>query len=272
MDLLIAFLRSSRIFLAFLLLEFISLWFVIRNNNYQSATSLALSNALSGSIYNQVNATTEYLSLAEVNEKLKAENARLHAQLNNQASTFPTPDSSSLLNHYSFVPAKEVYNSIYNSKNYIIIDKGLKDGISEGMGVVTTEGIIGKVKASSNNFSTIISILHSDLQVSARVHRKEVIGTLKWDTKDYRFAKLAEVGQHIKLQKGDTIVTSGFNTLYPAGYPIGKVEQLKTASENAFWDITVKLATNFSALKHVYVVRHKLRPEYDSLHQASITD
>ncbi|CAN5135466.1 rod shape-determining protein MreC [soil metagenome] len=268
MQKLFLFLYQYRAFFFFIFLEVVSGYLIIQNNRYQNAAFFNSSNQVAGSLLNTSDNIYSYFSLKEVNEMLAEENARLRAHLSNQA---PVDTLSLFINapyindQYNFLAAKVIKNSTDMSNNYITIDKGALHGVEPGMGVISPEGVVGKVKSVSNNYATITSILHTDGLVSSIIKRTGVFGSLKWEGKDARSASLLYIPRHIKVIKGDTIVSSGFNTIYPQGILIGTVNEIDIKGNAAFYDIKVDLSTDFSKLGYVYVVQNKLKSERDSL-------
>jgi len=71
--------------------------------------------------------------------------------------------------------------------------------------------------------------------------------------------------QHAEIHIGDTIVTSGFSTVFPEGLPVGTIENtIKEKGEN-YNSVKVRLFTNFSALSEVMVVVNALKDEQLSI-------
>ena len=71
--------------------------------------------------------------------------------------------------------------------------------------------------------------------------------------------------RHIRIQEGDSIVTSGFNSVFPHGLPIGVIDNVRLDDAMTFYDVRVKLATDFTSLDYVYLIKDLLKPEIDSL-------
>jgi rod shape-determining protein MreC len=130
------------------------------------------------------------------------------------------------------------------------------------MGVTSAKGIIGIVMNVSENFATIRSILHSESRVSAQVTGN--IGSLVWGegNKDARYVYLKDIQSHLKIKKGDKVITSEFS-LFPQGTPIGYVEEDRDKVGEL--DIKVKLYTDFSTLQYVYVINNVLSAEQIAL-------
>ena len=127
--------------------------------------------------------------------------------------------------------------------------------------MVNENGIVGIVNKVGPHSARVISLLNGYLQISAKVRGSEQVGSLIWDGKDPREAILRELPRHAVFHVGDTIVTSGYSTVFPEGVPVGVVSKaLKDYDEN-FFALRVKLFTDFSTLNTVRVVRDMMKPE-----------
>jgi rod shape-determining protein MreC len=165
-------------------------------------------------------------------------------------------------NAFSFIPAQVTNNQIARmDNNYITLNKGALAGIKEDMGVLSPNGIVGVVINVSTHFSKVIPILNPKYQPSCKIKGTDYFGTLSWDGKDSRYISLKELPQHAAFNIGDTIVTSGFSTVFPEGVPVGTIEdKFKKKGEN-YNSLKVKLFTNFSALSEVLIVVNALKDE-----------
>lgn len=265
------FLYRNRAFFIFLLLEVISFWLIINDRSYLSARFFNSSNRLAASVHGVSAGISEYFSLRSVNDQLAEENRLLHEKIMNRppvgiqllANDTALLDTAVLV--YETIAAKVINNSTHRSDNYITIDKGNKHGVEEGMGIIGPNGIVGKVKYTSANYASVISLLHSEFLISAVIKRNNVFGTVRWQGRDPQYSDLQFIPRHVELQVGDTIVSSGFNTIFPAGYMIGTIEEFGLSEDASFHKVTVKLATDFHSLSYVYVVKNILGNEKDSL-------
>ena len=88
---------------------------------------------------------------------------------------------------------------------------------------------------------------------------------MSWDNKDYRFGTINDIPLHLTLEKGDTLVTSGFSNIYPADIIIGTVEEMLESDSKDFNTAKIRFSTNFSTLRHVYVIENLHQTEIDSL-------
>jgi rod shape-determining protein MreC len=270
MQRLFQFFYEYRAFLVFVLLETISGWLIVQNNNYQSSAFFNSSNYYAGSILQVQDNIRYYFSLKEVNEQMAQENSRLNYLLTveKQKKSQATDTNSTYLrtHQYNFVPAKVINASMRRSQNFLTLNKGLADGIRPQMGVISPLGAVGKVKACSENFSTVVSLLTQNIYIASKIKNKDIQCSVTWDGKDPRRAVVLNVPIHHKIQKGDSVVTSEENRIYPEGVMIGIVENAKI-NERAEYEIDILLSTDFSTLSYVYVIENNLKEEADSLEQ-----
>ncbi len=273
MNSLFAFIARQRAFILFVLLEVLSLWFYFKFNNYPSSIYFHTSNYYVAKSLQLQASITQYLNLGQVNAGLVAENARLNAELNKlQNKQVPSSINykadSIVATRFQPLVAKVVKNSIVVAQNnYITLDKGTADGIQPGMGVISPTGIVGIVKGCSEHFSLVTSMLHIDppMRVSSEVRRSGEIGSSRWEGQNTEVVKMFDVSRYKSVKMGDTIVTSHFNSVFPAGIMVGTVKKLGISSDQTFWDIDVKLATDFRNLSYVYIINNRLQKEQEQL-------
>lgn len=266
---LFSFIYYYRAFFLFLLLEVICVSLMIQNNSYQRAAFLNVGDEVVGRTFSVYSEVTGYLNLGEYNKELAIENAMLRS---NQATSFYTDTSAIYVKKdtagwqfYSYIPAEVIQTSTNKMNNYIIINKGRDHGIAPRMAVISPTGVVGIVKHVSDHFSSLYSLLHSQVTVSARVRRDGSRGTIKWDGESPEFINLEEITRQEQLHNGDTIFTSGVSRIFPDDIPIGTIERFTLKEPGNFYDIRVRLTANFRRLDYVYVVDNLMSGEMDSL-------
>ncbi|AMM50378.1 rod shape-determining protein MreC [Rufibacter sp. DG15C] len=271
------FIFRIRAFLVFVLFEVLSLYLLYRSNTYHNAAFYQSSNYYVGKVLEFQSEVTEYFQLREQNQTLAAENALLRAQLTQKQelqlndsietvrdSTFAAADSVAAA-LYTFRPARVINNSVRRLNNYLTLNIGSDAGVRAGMGVLTSSGVVGRVKAVSKHYATVTSLLHSQTLISVKLKRNKSFGSIKWDTGNPEFATLHYIPLSEKVFKGDTVVTSGFNAIYPQGITIGRVVSVMKELDKSFYTIRVKLGVDFEKLSYVYVVENKGQAELDTL-------
>jgi rod shape-determining protein MreC len=264
--------QQYRVFLLFISLEALCFWLIVRNNTYHNATFFNSANVYVGTMLSWSNGVSQYFNLTQVNRDLVSQNARLEKQIQQfraqSGQKIPARfNNAGILSSYEFIPAQVINNSTSRPNNYITIDKGKLHGIEPKMAVISPLGVVGKVVSCSNHFSTIMSVLHVKNRVSAQLLKNNELGSLIWEGKNPRVAKLIEVpvNNTIKIVVGDTIVASGYNSLFPPRTPIGIIKKVSTKAGQTFYDIDVELATNFNSLAYVFVIKNILKVEQEKL-------
>ena len=261
--------RKYSDFLLFLLLETAAVIFLVRGTVYQQSRITSINREISGFFYSNIGSAREYFSLKEVNEGLVLENSDLRNRLDVLTGIV---DSSGVMRmmedeyRYFYVPSKIVHGSVFKQYNYLTINKGRKQGVFKDMGVISDRGLVGIVLESSNNFATVIPILNRDFKLSAKIKSNNYAGILQWEGDSPLFAVLKEIPYHVNVTDGDTIITSGFSAIFPEGLLVGTIES-HTLEKGNFYDITVKLSTNFQSLFHVNVIRNFYQEEQKQLEQ-----
>lgn len=265
---LLLFISRSRAFILFAFLEIFALWCVYRFNNYGNAILFNTTTSLVAKSVKTQNSIIRYTKLNEINEQLARENIRLNAQVI-QLSNIISKDSSrvnldsTMTGRYELVYAEAINFSTNQRNNYITINKGTKDGIKPNMAVISATGAVGKVKMCSSNMSIVTSILHSENLVSSQIKKSGKYGSVKWDGLNPSEVELLYIDLYDPITKGDTVVTSNINSVYPNGIMVGTVKKVSKGQQ--FLNITLKLSTDFKNLSYVNVVKNSLVDEQNTL-------
>lgn len=269
MESLIAFLKKFDYVFVFLLLEAGAIVFISQNSNYQGSKLVSAGNAVAGRCYGVVHSVGDYFGLRRENELLAAENARLRAELESSYMRYDrrqfVHNDTVYRQRYSYTEAQVVKNSWSQQNNYIMINKGRIHGIVPDMAVISPQGIVGVVVNATTNFATVMPVLHANSRNSVKLTRTSTNGSLVWEGGDFRYATVVDIPTTYKLYKNDTIVTSGMANDFPEGVMVGFVESLSSAQGSGFYNVKVRLATEFNKLDHVYIIDNHFKAEQDSL-------
>lgn len=244
--------------LLFLLLETIAVALIVQGSSFQRSGLVGLNRQVSGYLFSKVDGAREYLSLKKVNEQLVHENLDLRNRLHRYSILM---DSAVVTNElrdetrYFYVPSRVVHNSVQKQYNFITLDRGKKHGVFRDMGVISDQGLVGIVIESSANFSTVIPVINRDFRLSVKIKSNNYAGILQWEGISPRHAVLTEIPFHVTMSQGDTILTSGFSAIFPEGILVGEIESF-TLEKGNFYDIRVRLSTDFQSLFHVNVIRN----------------
>jgi rod shape-determining protein MreC len=258
------FLLRQKTLLLFVLLEVLSLWSVFTYNDYQHTWYFNTTNQWAASILEDVEAVKTYHRLGEVNLILASENAKLRNQIYQLTAQIqpkgeiPYYTSKAALNKYQATMAKVLVQSTNLTQNYITIDKGSRDGIQPGMAVISSTGIVGKVMSCTADLSLVISVLNTDNSISAKIKSNGELGYIKWTGIQAEVVDLLDISKYKKVVRGDTVVTSDYNAVFPPNVPIGIVAKVGLKKDGNFHDIKLMLLTNFSNLQYVYIIKNAL--------------
>ncbi len=262
---LFAFLLKYYFFFLFLFLEIIAFILIANNNYYQGARILNTSNQFTGTIYQSYNNIFDYLYLKENNRILAEENARLHAMIDQSYVKFTTSEvivnDTLYKQQFSYIDAKIISNSTGRRNNYMMLNKGFNQGIRNNMAVVSPNGIVGIVNGVSANFCSVMSLLHSEIKISAKLKKSNASGSITWEGGSYKSGSLTDIPSHIKIMTGDTVITSGFSLDFPEGIIIGKIASYKLNQGDNFYKIKVDFSTDFNKLDYVYVIKNLFKDE-----------
>jgi rod shape-determining protein MreC len=262
-------LKQSRILILFLILEVIALYWTISVRSYPRAQYLSQTTEISGRIASFSGEFQSYLNLKIENEHLANENSILREQLNEslliQNYGADTINDSILNQRYSFLPAKVLHTSYLKLNNFIIIDKGSRSGIKVNMGVIGPQGVVGKITSVSSNFARIIPLINNGLTISATLEEEDYFGPLQWTGVSYRNSTLSDIPRYSAVKEGDKLFTDGRSKSFPAGVAVGYVAGKTLQADQNFYSLNVVLATDFSKIKDVYIVKDIFEQELDSI-------
>jgi rod shape-determining protein MreC len=165
---------------------------------------------------------------------------------------------------YIYTTGEIINNSINKQKNFFTLSKGKKQGVNIDMAVASPDGVAGIIVGSSDNYSIGMSLLNIDFRLSSRMKSNGYFGSLTWDGRDYRYAILNEIPQHVTVNVGDTVETTSFSAIFPEGIMVGTVSDFeKTGSD--FYKIKVSLATDFKKLNYVSIIGNLKKTEQQDL-------
>jgi rod shape-determining protein MreC len=230
---------------------------IFQSNPTPAAWYFSVSNIFRGKTQSLYSEVTDYFNLKKTNKDLIRENQTLLEQLDylstlHDTATLPVIRKTG----YDFIPAKVVGNSMYLNKNTLLLNKGINDGIEKDMGVVASEGLVGIVAEASEHYSVILSLLNKASLISAKIIPYNYTGTVYWEGADTRTVLMRDLPTHIYINVGDTIVTSGFSSIFPEGIMIGTVKKYGIEKDKANYKVEVALSTMFSSLQWAYIVKN----------------
>lgn len=267
---LLNFLIKYNYWFLFILLEVISFTLLFRFNKYQGSTFFTSCNYITGKVYEVSGSISSYFHLKTANEDLLDKNIVLEQEVASLQKALGelTADSmgiarlkSSVLQDYALLKANVVNNSLNKIDNYITLDKGEADGVCSEMGVLGGNGVVGIVYITSPHYSVVISLLNSKSSISCKIKGSDYFGYLKWEGGDSQYAYVKDLPRHSEFNLGDTVVTSGYSTVFPAGIMIGTIDDMSDSNDGLSYLLKVKLSTDFGKLSDVRIIAKKHQEE-----------
>jgi rod shape-determining protein MreC len=255
-------------FIIFLLLETLAIYLLANNNSYHNTQLVKAINSVTFGLEKRITNVRAYLRLNEINASLANENSLLKNEIEKlrreENTVFFSVNDSLRQQQYNYTTAKIVNNSINKQKNYITVNKGKFQGIYPDMAVTGPSGVVGKIVSSSDNYAIAMSLINLDFRLSTRIRRNGYFGSLNWDGRDYHYAILNDIPNHIKLSLGDTIETTSYSAIFPEGLFVGTISGFVNANSD-FYTISVKLATDFKNLEYVDIIGNLRKTEQQEL-------
>ncbi|MBD1381200.1 rod shape-determining protein MreC [Metabacillus arenae] len=211
----------------------------------------------------------------EENKKLKA---RLEEQMQLESNLQDVlKENNSLKEELGRADSLRDYNPIYSNVigrnpdrwyELVTIDKGSQHGVEEDDAVITSKGLIGKIKSASEFTSTVQLLSAPDRKnrISAEVQGKDgknVFGLIEGYDKEAGALLLRRIESSAKVEKGQKVITSGKGGLFPKGLLIGEVTDVQPDSYGLTKMAFVKPAADYYDLEQVIVAK-RTAPNVDT--------
>lgn len=255
--------RHSSLIL-FLVLEGIAIIMLSSTHSYHNSISSNFFGGITARLNSNVESVKSFTRLRQINRQLVYENALLRQKGEGTERIVIIRDTivSDTIKKvkFNYVSARVVNNSVNKQKNFFTLDRGFSSGITNGMAVMSSEGIAGVIVSASQNFSVVMSVLNIDFKQSVKISKNDYFGSMSWNGKNHRFAQVNEIPHHVDVSEGDTIVTTGFSAVFPEGIMVGTVEG-EPVMGGDFLYLNIKLATDFKQLTNVYILKSQYKGE-----------
>lgn len=252
---------KNGLFLLYLLLVVLSFVFTFRQKVYHQSVMNESVAQINGAIDERISGVTQFFHLKEDNLELQSENSALRKEiemLKGEISEFESVngqvDNLEFHQTYNFIPVEVINNSVMKTHNLMTINKGSRQGIERGMGVISSNGVIGYVYHTTKNYARVMSLLNTNARTTAQIKNSQYFGTLLWDGKDPRYAQLSEIPKYVEVSKGDTIETDGKSGVVPGGIMLGTVLSAEVDELTGELAIQVDLKEDFARLRYAKVI------------------
>ena len=247
MQQIIDFIIRKKDVVVYLILLIFSLTLLFNSNYFHKSKVLIFSNSIANYSTENFNYLNEYFELKKINSSLLEENLVLKNQLEKINKNISL-DSLTNIN-FTFRNAKVISNNLSSFKNHLIINKGVRHGLKNEMGVINSTGIVGIINRTSKNYSSVMSVLNIDTKINAKVKRTSHFGTLEWNGRRTSYLVLNDIPETANIKVGDSIITGGMSLIFPEGINIGVVSEI--LNQNKISDTVVRFKGNIDEAKYL---------------------
>jgi rod shape-determining protein MreC len=178
-------------------------------------------------------------------------------------------DETRTLRDFEPLPATVIGRNPDRWHEMIIIDKGKSNGIKKNMAVVTSSGLIGKIKSVTQFSSTVqlLSAMDPKNRISAVIQGEtEVFGFVQGFDDKQKLLLVKAIPSGAKIEKGQAVITSGLGGVFPKGLTIGKVVDVKPDQYGLNQTAYIKPGADFYDIENVIVIKRLMtQPEEGAL-------
>ena len=269
------FFRRFSTLIFFLLLQAVAILMLVKYNKSHEAAYMQWSYEITGKINKQANKVETWFSLGENNRRLAEENNQLKNKLPENFTSIDTTgklvadsakwDTTGKQRKYIYRMARVVNNSVSFPNNYVTIERGGRQGVTKGQAVVCAGGIVGMVTDVSDNYATVMSLLHRNSRPTVMLKNGLISGTLVWDGRNPSLLQLTGIPKSTKLAKGDTVLTSNLSINFPPGLMVGTIDKVEEEKAGNNYILQLKPGANFFSLQFVDVIENIMGKEQAEL-------
>ncbi|MED3691169.1 rod shape-determining protein MreC [Peribacillus butanolivorans] len=193
----------------------------------------------------------EYVLLKTQVQDLKEENEELRDNLGKEDD----------LRKYSPIQATVIGRNPERWHEMLTINKGKRNGVEKNMAVITSTGLVGKVKVATD-FTASVQLLSSvdkTNRVSAVIQGKDkAYGLIEGFDDKKNLLLMKKIPYDKKIKKNSMVITSGYGGIFPKGLPIGKVVDVKVDQYGLNQIAYIEPSTDFYDINNVMVVKREV--------------
>jgi len=228
--------------------------------------------SVTGFVKSWFGVSTTNEDLRETIEELQLEVERLNIQLDSYAEVESENERLQVL-----LKAQETYESLSPLYAKVIakdtgvwfdsftINRGQADGLTTNMAVVNADGLIGRIYEIGYNYAKVISIIDPRSYVATLIGRTRDNGMMQGETtsasgeSECYMYYLPNIGN---VKVGDTVYTSGLDSLFPKGLLVGTISAISRETDSADKYAVVNPSVNFASIEEVFVLREVASYDY----------
>jgi rod shape-determining protein MreC len=216
----------------------------------------------SWAIYGVENGWGGYVGLRRAqkdNESLHAEMDRLkvrNAELEGRA--LEADRLAALLSFHDahaevpMLAARVIGGSPDSNSLVLYINRGSRDGVHRDMGVITPDGVVGKILAVYPDASQVLLLGDKESGVGALLADTRTQGPVRGIGEPQ--LSLDYISNDEKVSVGEAVLTSGQDRIFPKDLPVGTVVEVTPDRKSPFMRIRVKPAAHLDRLEEVMIL------------------
>jgi rod shape-determining protein MreC len=269
---LIEFIKRIYIVLLFLLIEGIALWTYATATPYTESKILARTTAMGSAVSGTMNDVRNFFALPDQNSALTKRVAQLEAEVEHQeqliAELMPAegemPFVDDIDTKFSYHPANVVSMTTNRNRNYIVVDRGTKDGIRENMGVITpNKELVGTVVSCSESYSVVMPLLNTLFKIGGTLVDNDYVCSIYWEgTSRYKVTGV-ELSRYAEPKKG--MVINAKSERVPSDVVIGTIESYEMNISKTAYSVDVVIAADMQRLDNLLIVENRDQTELEQL-------
>lgn len=270
MQKLVYFIRKTAVAIVFIILEIIAIRCYAYSTPYTQARLLVWSNTIVRYLHSTCAGVSNYFALRKENIRLTEHIAALENKI--QALEVSLPDKrisvEGVLAKYEYLSARVISSSTNRSRNFITLNKGIQDGVSIDMAVVTPEGYaVGVVVDCSENFAVAKTLLNVDFRIGGVLTNDGSHGAVVWGGSDTQIVDFVELSKYANVKEGDEVHAAGFSHYFPSEVVIGNIESVAWAENRTSYNCKIRLAADMGRVFNVVLIRNNNSGEAQALEE-----
>lgn len=269
---LLEFIKRIYVVLLFLLLEGIAIWQYATSTPYTEAKILSRTTAVGGYFSKKITNIDRFFSLASENDMLTHRVAELEQTLERERELLAdyTEESWQMQmqgdddTHYIYYPARVASMTISRLRNYIVLDKGERDGIKKNMGVITPDkNLVGYIISCSERYSVAMPVINTEFTMGGCLSMTNYTCSLRWAGQSPYHVDIIDVSTYAQPEEGMAVEV--WSERLPEGVIVGHIESFEHNAAKTAYSARLRLAVDMSALDNVLIVENTHYGEIETL-------
>ncbi len=168
--------------------------------------------------------------------------------------------------HYVYYPARVASMTISHMRNYIVLDKGERDGIKKNMGVITPDkNLVGYIIHCSSRYSVAMPVINTEFTMGGCLSMTNYTCSLRWNGDSPYHVDIIDVSTYAHPEVGMPVEV--WSERLPKGVIVGHIEEFQHNAAKTAYSARLRLAVDMSALNNVLIVENTHYGEIENLMQ-----